>query len=135
MNNSNFLDRFTVADLKDADTRVLTIESARRKSFGKNYLDGGDEKLVLNFKEVPDKEYVLNSTSYGLLVDRYGKDYNTWLGQPCVLKRTETNDPSNGAKVVSAWVAAPRVWEIAIRGEPRTAVTPTRRPRTPRKRS
>lgn len=129
MNNSNFPERFNVIDLKDADTRVLTIESARRKSFGKNYLEGGDEKLVLTFKETGDKEYVLNATSYGLLVDRYGKDYNTWLGQPCVLKRTQTTDPGTGNAVVAVWVAAPRVWEIAVRGEPRTAPTPTRRRR------
>lgn len=129
MSNSNFPDRFTVADLKDADTRVLTIESARRKSFGKNYLDGGDEKVVLTFKETDDKEYVLNATSYGLLVDRYGKDYNAWIGQRCVLKRTQTNDPKTGAQVVSAWVARPRDWDVAIRGEPRVAPTPTRRRR------
>ncbi len=127
--NNNFPDRFTVADLKDKDMVVLSIESARRKSFGRNYLDGGDEKLVLTFKETGDKEYVLNSTSYGLLVDRYGKDYNAWIGQPCVLKRTQTNDPSNGSAVVSAWVARPRDWELAVRAEPRTTPTPTRRRR------
>jgi hypothetical protein len=108
----------------DLDAMVVTIDSARVQSFSNNYLKGGDEKVVLTFKEFGDAEYVLNATSFHALGDRYGKNvdqlrasgFKSWMDKPCVLVREETEDPRNpGAKIQAVWVARPAQWSEAMR--------------------
>lgn len=114
--------RLTVDDLGDMDAVSVTIDGARTQSFSNNYLSNDNQKVVLTFKEYGDAEYVLNATSFHRLADRYGRDYNTWVGKPCVLVPAETDDPRTGAKVQSVWVASPMQWAEAERAL-RTAAT------------
>lgn len=127
--------RITVDDLGDLDAMLVTIDGARVQSFSNNYLRGGDEKVVLTFREFGDAEYVLNATSFHALCDRYGRpvnnaDFSGWVGKPCVLVRTETEDPRTNAKIQSVWVAKPTQWAEAMR-----ALEPEKKPAKPRKRA
>lgn len=120
--NAQGFERVTVDDLNDQTTRVVTIEAATVRSFGKGYLasDPAEQRLVLTFKEIEGAEFPLNGTSFHLLEDRYGNDkangFRGWIGQTCVLVRVETTNPrEQGSKVLSVWVARPKEWDQAVR--------------------
>lgn len=51
---------------------------------------GEDWKITLVFAEIPEKEYVVNSTSYKTLCTKLGKDHETWKGQQVVMAPTTT---------------------------------------------
>jgi hypothetical protein len=111
--------RITVDDLAEVDPRVVTVATAKVVSFSKDYLDDSARKVVLTFKETGDKEFVVNATSFHLLVDRYGNDkasgFAAWVGKSVVLTKVETDNPQSGEKIAAVWVARPKEWDMAIR--------------------
>lgn len=123
--------RVTVDDLAEADTRVVTIETAKVVSFDNDYLSDSARKVVLTFKETGDKEFVVNATSFHLLVDRYGNDkaagFAAWVGKSVVLTKVVTDNPQTGEKVAAVWVARPKDWDTAIREHVSASRGPRRR--------
>jgi hypothetical protein len=111
--------RLTVDDAGVEGVLVSTIATARVQSFSGDYLSDGDRKVVLTLASHPDKDYVVNATSFHLLCDRYSNDkangFKAWVGKDIVLTRVETDNPQNSEKVMSLWVARPKEWDTAIR--------------------
>lgn len=114
--------RLTVDDLGKEEYLVSTIVTARIQSFAKDYLSDGGRKVVLTLASHPDKDFVLNSTSYHLLTDRYGDDksngFKAWVGKEVVLKRTATTDLEQNP-MQALWVARPKDWDTAVRSAKR----------------
>lgn len=110
--------RLTVDDAGQDEYIVAKIATARIQSFSGDYLSDGDRKVVLTLDSHPEKDYVLNSTSYHLLCDRYSNDkdngFKAWVGKDIVLKRTATTTP-DGDPMQSLWVARPKDWDTAVR--------------------
>jgi hypothetical protein len=142
---SRNFNRLTVDALGEADAVLVTIERARVQNFSGNYLAAsGDQKVVLNFAEFPDADYVVNSTSFHRLCDHYGNSqsegFRPWVGKVVVLVKQETSDPRDGSKVVSLWVASEREWKATVdayaaearMAKARAAKVPTVTPGKPR---
>lgn len=113
----NYPARLTVSDLGGATVAVSRVSSARVTNFGGNYLDKSNQKLVLQLDDFPGKDFVLNRTSYQLLVERYGdhsgNGYRGLEGKLVVLKVTDTEDPNTGNKVKGLWIADNDTWRRA----------------------
>lgn len=137
---SRFPARLGLKDLNGADVAVVHIVSARIVNFGQNYLDDKNKKVALTFAEFPDREYILNATSYRLLVDRYGEQrasgFRGWEGKLVVLAATETDDPNTGNRVNSLWVADQQTWNEVYADYTRgnAAATKATAPKGPRRR-
>lgn len=114
--------RLTVDDAGKDEYIVSTIATARVQSFAKDYLSDGDRKVVLTLASHPDKDFVLNSTSYHLLTDRYSDDkangFKAWVGKDIVVKRTATTT-LDGEPMQALWVARPKDWDTAMRSAKR----------------
>lgn len=113
----NYPARLTMADLGGATVAVSRITRARVVNFGGSYLDKSNQKVVLELDEWPGKDFVLNRTSYQLLVDRYGDhSSNGFRGlerKIVVLKVTDTEDPKTGNQVKGLWIADNDTWRRA----------------------
>lgn len=97
----NALCPVTVAKI---DLRDLAPARARRP----------DMKIVMIFREFPDKEYIANATSYKTCVEKHGSDWRTWVNRPIVLMPVTNEDPRTGASVTKVHVAPPGEWDKAL---------------------
>lgn len=117
-NGGGYPERLGVNDLGGATVAVVHIDGAAIVNFGGSYLDKSNQKVAVTFAEFPGKQFVLNRTSYDLLVNRYGDHQATafrgWEGKLVVLKVVDTNDPRTGNAVKSLWVADDRTWSAAF---------------------
>lgn len=113
----NYPARLTMADLGGATVAVSRITRARVVNFGGSYLDKSNQKVVLELDEWPGKDFVLNRTSYQLLVDRYGdhsaNGFRGLEGKLVILKVTDTEDPNTGNQVKGLWIADNDTWKRA----------------------
>lgn len=70
-------------------------------------------KIVLVFSEFPDKQYVVNATSYKTLVSFLGDDEKKWVGQWCVMAPTTTTFDNKSFEKLH--VASPERWEKVMK--------------------
>ena len=93
-------DAFPSKYLKAADfpteTRLI-MNHVQMEALGQG--DDQESKPVLYFKDV-EKGLVLNKTNANAISDQYGDDSAEWFGQPLILFKIKTNDPSG--KMVDA---------------------------------
>lgn len=94
----------------DVDGKVapLTCATAERKNFAPNG-QGEEYKIVLTFEEFPEKELVVNATSYKTLVAKLGDDEDAWVGKTIVLAPTTTT--YGGKSYEKLHVASPERWD------------------------
>ena len=127
-NNSNdrpalsygeMIPRIELADTDDKPV-ALTIRAAVRRNMAPKGSRNEDYKIVIEFAEkfdgaTPDKqrrEYVVNSTSYKTLSDRYGTDETRWVGKVVVMAPTQTE--FGGQTFEKLHVATPDRWEKVL---------------------
>lgn len=88
---------------------ALRILSAEMRDFAPKSARAADNKIVLVFAEFPEKEYVVNATSYTTLTLKLGDDYTRWPGQWCVMAPTTTT--YEGRAFEKLHVAPPDRWD------------------------
>lgn len=88
---------------------ALRILSADIRDFAPKSSRSADNKIVLVFVEFPDKEYIVNATSYKTLVMKLGDDVTRWPGQWCVMAPTTTT--YEGRAFEKLHVAPPERWD------------------------
>lgn len=111
--------KLTVEDC-DGKPVALTIKAANTRNLAPKNARQDDWKIVIEFAEPFDgdtkdeqrREYVVNSTSYKTLVDRYGSDSSRWIGKPIVMAPTTTQ--YDGRSYEKMHVAAPERWEKVL---------------------
>lgn len=91
---------------------LLEIEAATLRDLAPKGSKASDWKVVLWFVAFPQKEYVVNSTSYKTLCQKLGDDYESWAGKQCVMAPTTTE--YQGKQFEKLHVAIPERWDKVV---------------------
>lgn len=105
-------DKLTPDDVQ-GQAAALRVLSAERRDFAPSDARKSEYKIVLVFQEFPDKEYVVNATSYKTLVSKLGNDETRWPNQYVVMAPTTTTFDNRAYEKLH--VASPDRWDKVMK--------------------
>lgn len=97
----------------NGNAAALRILTAERKDLAPLNARSAQWKIVLVFAEFPDKDYIVNATSYKTLADKLGEDETKWPGQWVVM--APTNTTFEGRVYEKLHVASPDRWDKVMK--------------------
>jgi hypothetical protein len=92
---------------------ALRILTAERKDLAPANARSAQWKIVLVFAEFPDKDYIVNATSYKTLAAYLGDDETKWPGEWIVMAPTTTT--FEGKSYEKIHVASPERWDKVMK--------------------
>jgi hypothetical protein len=106
-------DKISLDDIHNALCPV-TVASIDLRDLAPAKSRKADNKIIMVFREFPDKEYIANATSYKTCVEKHGADWRTWVNKVIVLAPVSNEDPNTRTLVTKVHVAPPDDWAKAL---------------------
>lgn len=104
-------DKLTPDDV-EGKAAPLTVATAELRDMAPRGSRREDNKIIIVFREFPEKEYVCNATSYKTLVTKLGDDYTRWHGKTVIMAPT-TNE-FEGRSYEKLHVASLERWDKVV---------------------
>lgn len=121
-----FTKKISVEDT-EGKAAVLTIASVEFRNFAPRSSRQEDRKVVLVYRELPEREHVINRTGFITLVQKlgdanlgeqaYGMVNSPWIGKRVALAPTTRNNPETGEAIEKLDIAAPKRWDALMEAD------------------